>query len=111
MREKIRDKERLIHIVEAIDTIFEFTQGFTFEDYGNNKMMKFAVVKNLEIVGEAAYLLSKEFKNQHPEIEWDDVIGMWHLLVHGYYHINDAIVWATIQDNLPHLQGQIKKIR
>ena len=110
MREKIRDKERLFHIKEAIENIFEFTQGFTFADFCNNKMMKFAVIKNFEIIGEAAYLLSKELKKQHTEIEWDDIVGMRHLLVHGYYHIKDEIVWATIQDNLLLLQNQIKQM-
>ena len=65
MREKIKDKARLLHIIEAIDNLFEFTNGISFEQYRRNKVLRFAVIKNLEIIGEAAYLLSK---NLHPNI-------------------------------------------
>jgi uncharacterized protein with HEPN domain len=73
-------------------------------------MLRFAVVKNLEIVGEAAYLLSKDFKNQHAEIEWSDIIAMRHVLVNGYYQIKNERIWETILNDLPLLQLQIKKI-
>jgi uncharacterized protein with HEPN domain len=59
MREKPRDKERLNHMIEAIDNIFEFTKGKSFDVYRSDKMLRFAVIKNIEIVGKAAYLLTK----------------------------------------------------
>ena len=62
MREKPKDSERLNHMIEAIDNIFEFVDGKTFNDYKNDKILSFAVIKNLEIIGEAAYLLTKDFK-------------------------------------------------
>lgn len=68
MREKPKDKGRLLHILEAIDNLFEFTDGLSFEGYKSDKILRFAVIKNLEIVGEAAYLLSKEFKAEHAEV-------------------------------------------
>lgn len=68
MREKPKDKGRLLHILEAIDNLFEFTDGLSFEEYKSDKILRFAVIKNLEIVGEAAYLLSKEFKAEHAEV-------------------------------------------
>jgi uncharacterized protein with HEPN domain len=110
MRERPRDNERLQHMLEAISNIFEFTQGLSFDDFCNNKMLRFAVVKNLEIVGEAAYLLSKDFKSQHIEVEWDDIIAMRHVLVHGYYQIKNERIWATTLSELPLLQTQIKKL-
>ena len=57
MREKPRDNDRLNHMIEAIDNIFEFVEGKSFEIYKNDKILRFAVIKNLEIIGEAAYLL------------------------------------------------------
>jgi uncharacterized protein with HEPN domain len=54
--------------------------------------LRFAVIKNLEIIGEASYLLTKEFKSRHDSIEWKDIIGMRHILVHGYYQISDEII-------------------
>jgi uncharacterized protein with HEPN domain len=104
MREKPKDKERLFHMIEAIDNIFEFTDGKSFEVYKNDKILRFAIIKNLEIVGEAAYLLSKDFKESHPSVEWNDIIGMRHILVHGYYQIRDEIVWATVQTDLKPLR-------
>jgi uncharacterized protein with HEPN domain len=97
-------------MLEAISNIFEFTQGLSFDDFCDNKMLRFAVVKNLEIVGEAAYLLTKDFKNQHAEVEWDDIIAMRHVLVHGYYQIKNKRIWATILNELPLLQPQIKEM-
>ena len=107
MREKPRDKERLNHMIEAIDNISEFTNGKSFDVYRNDKMLRFAVIKNIEIVGEAAYLLTKEFKINHPSIEWEDMIGMRHILVHGYYQIKDEIIWATIETELQPLKEKI----
>jgi len=70
-------------------------------------MLRFAVIKNIEIVGEAAYLLTKEFKTNHPSIEWEDMIGMRHILVHGYYQIKDEIIWATIETELQPLKEKL----
>jgi len=110
MREKIKDKTRLLHIVEAIDNIFEFVDGKTFESYKNDKILKFAVIKNLEIIGEAAYLLTKDFKTNHQTVEWQDLIGMRHILVHGYYQIKDEIVWTTIETDLAPLKNEVLSI-
>lgn len=108
MREKPKDKGRLLHILEAINNLFEFTDGISFEEYKSNKILRFAVIKNLEIVGEAAYLLTKEFQSEHPEVEWEAVIYMRHVLVHGYYQIRDEIVWATLQTDLLPLKEKVE---
>lgn len=97
-------------MLEAMGNIFEFIGKLSFEDYSQNKMMRFAVVKNLEIVGEAAYLLSKPFKEQHTEVLWDDIIAMRHVLVHGYHQIKDIRVWNTIKNDLPPLQTQLQEM-
>ena len=110
MREKPRDKERLNHIIEAIDNIFEFVEGKQFEVYKQDKILRFAIIKNIEIIGEAAHLLTKEFKEKHKEIQWNDIIGMRHILVHGYYQIKDEIIWATIETELDPLKKSILKL-
>jgi uncharacterized protein with HEPN domain len=109
MREKPKDNERLLHMLEAIDNIFEFINGKSFEVHKNDKILRFAIIKNLEIIGEAAYLLTKEFKSSHDSIEWRDIIGMRHILVHGYYQIKDEIIWATIETELEPLKDKIQK--
>ena len=110
MREKIKDTQRLNHIIEAIDNIFEFVENKSFETYRKDKILRFAVIKNLEIIGEAAYLLTKDFKSEHSHIEWNEMIGMRHILVHGYYQIKDEIIWATIEDELLPLKEKIMQL-
>jgi uncharacterized protein with HEPN domain len=107
MREKPGDKDRLNHMIEAIDNIFEFVDGKSFEAYKNDKMLRFAIIKNLEIIGEAAYLLKPDFKSDHDYIQWKDMISMRHILVHGYYQIRDEIIWATIETELRTLRKKI----
>lgn len=110
MREKPRDKERLLHMIEAIDNIYEFVKGKSFNYYQKDKILRFAVIKNLEIVGEAAYLLTNDLKKNNIGIEWKDIISMRHVLVHGYYQIKDEIVWATIEFELDPLKKKLINI-
>ena len=107
MREQIRDKSRLEHILESINYILEFTKGIDFEEFIKNKMLQFAVVKNLEIIGEASYKLTNDFKSNHSEVEWGKVISMRHILVHGYYDTDEMIVWDTAI-NLSSFKKQIQ---
>ena len=110
MRERIRDKGRLEHILQAIDNTIEFTKDIFFEDFADDKKLFFAVVKNIEIIGEASYMLSKEFKTTNNHIEWDVIIGLRHVLVHGYYHISKERVWKIIQKDLLPLKEQIQTL-
>lgn len=107
MREKPKDKDRLFHIIEAIDTIHDFLDGKNFETFHNDKILRFAIIKNLEIIGEAAYLITKELKNKYPEVPWREIIGMRHILVHGYYQIKEEIIWATIENEINPLKESI----
>jgi len=108
MRERVRDKSRLEHILESIDNIFEFTKEVTYNDLITNKLLNFAVVKNLEIIGEASYRITKEFRANHPEIEWRVIIDLRHVLVHGYYKIKQEIIWDIIQKDLLPLREKIQ---
>ena len=110
MREVIRDSGRLEHILIAIGNVQKFLEGKTFEDLCQDKISFYAVVKNIEIVGEAANNLTKEMQMQHPEVQWKDVISMRHVLVHDYYSIDARTAWQTAQENLPQLKEQIEKI-
>lgn len=67
MRERIRDKSRLEHILQAIERIRRYTKGKTFDDFIADDMMYYAIVKNIEIIGEASNMLTEEFRNAHPD--------------------------------------------
>ena len=71
--------------MEAIANVFEFMEGKTVDDLTNDKLLFYGVVKNVEIIGEAAYMLTNEIKDQHPATPRIDIVGMRHVLVHGYY--------------------------
>ncbi|GHV09497.1 DUF86 domain-containing protein [Bacteroidia bacterium] len=108
MRERPRDQERLQHILAAIDDILEFTKDQSFEAFAGNKMMKHAVYRNFTVIGEAANLLTKEYRDENTAIEWVKIISMRHVLVHGYYEADDRIVWQTIIEDLPLLKKKLR---
>ena len=108
MREAVRDLDRLLHIQECMNNIQEFVENKTFDEFVADKLLFYAVVKNVEIIGEAAYMLTKEFCAEHPNTPWKDIIGMRHVLVHGYYTTSKNFIWATVQQDLPILRPQIE---
>ena len=110
MREQIKDRGRLEHILDAIEKAFEFTENVSFDEFKTNALLRYAVVKSVEIVGEASYKLTKEFREQHSEIEWREIISMRHILVHGYYQTKDNIIWDTVKIYFPPLKEQIQKL-
>ena len=107
MRETVRDRDRLEHIVEAIDRILAFADGKTKEELEADNLKYYGIVKNIEIIGEATYMLTHAFCGQHPETPWEFIAKMRHVLVHDYYQINPNEVWAVIQDDLSPLRDQV----
>ena len=109
MRERIRDKERLVHILTAIDNLTDGSKRYTVEQAEKDTIIFFGFVKQLEIIGEATYKLTNEFRAEHPEAPWNKMEGMRHVLVHGYYMISPAKVWNVIKNDLPSLRSQIEQ--
>ena len=107
MREIIRDRGRLEHIIEQINNIEEFVANKSLKDLENDKILQYAVIKSIEIIGEASYMLTNDFRNTHKEVEWEEIIRMRHVLVHGYYHISVMMIWEIIQSDLHKLKQQI----
>ena len=107
MREPARDKGRLQDILQAIEYVKQFTEGLSYEDFLKDKRTYFAIVKNVEIVGEAAYMLSNDFKAQHTELPWKAIINMRHVLVHGYTNILPEVLWETVQEDLEPVKQQV----
>lgn len=107
MREQIKDPARLRHILMAIDSVFEYTDGISYDDFVHDSMRYHAVVYNIMIIGEAAYMLTQEFRDSHPETPWRQIKGMRHFLVHGYHQVEKDIVWKVITGELRLLKVQI----
>jgi uncharacterized protein with HEPN domain len=109
MREAIRDIDRLRHIDECIEHINDFLKGKSFEDMKGDVMCFHAVVYNIMIIGEAANLLTKDFRERHPDVPWRDIVDMRNALVHGYITTNASLVWDTCTNDLPSLRNEITK--
>ena len=109
MREQLRDKERLEHILAAIDRVARYTKDKTFDDLLADDMMYYAVVKNIEMMGEAANMLTSEFQESHPETPWKMVKGMRNYIVHEYFQIDKAVVWDVVTNELSTLREQISR--
>ena len=109
MRELVRDKGRLEDIVEYSANVIKIIENVEFEEFSSNILIYFSTMKNVEIVGEAAYMLTKEFKASHPEIPWKQVEGMRHVLVHGYSQVLPRILWATAKESIPEIKKQVER--
>ena len=109
MREANKDNTRLEHIVQAIERIKRYTNGKRLDDLVEDDMMYYAVVKNMEIIGEASNLLTDDFKNVHSETPWKQITGMRNYIVHEYFQVDNTVIWDVIQNDLPQLEQQVKE--
>lgn len=109
MRERSKDKIRVEHIISAIERINRYTEGKSIEDLEQDDMMYYAVVKNMEIIGEASNLLTDDFKNVHSETPWKQITGMRNYIVHEYFQVDNTVIWDVIQNDLPQLEQQVKE--
>jgi uncharacterized protein with HEPN domain len=94
------DQIRLRHMLDAAREAIGFVQHRRREDLDQDRQLEWALVKAIEIIGEAAQL-SPDARAQVAGIPWDKIIGMRHRLVHAYFDINRAILWTTVQEGLP----------
>jgi uncharacterized protein with HEPN domain len=88
---------------DAASAALSFSAGKTREDLESGMMFQFALVRALEIVGEAAARVAEESRAAHPEIPWANIVGMRNRLIHGYFDVDLNILWRTVTDHLPPL--------
>lgn len=106
----IDDLTRLHHIQDAAREAIDFMSGKTRDDLTNNRMLVLAVVKDLEIIGEAAGRISSECRVRHPEIPWTVMVGMRNRLTHAYFSIDLDSVWDTSSNDLAPLVEQLERV-
>lgn len=109
MRERARDKGRLQDIVEYSNNVTMLIDGYSLERLVSDKRTYYSVMKNVEIVGEAAFMLSTAFKDAHPETPWKIVQGMRHVLVHDYANVISETLYDTAVNSIPVLRKQVEK--
>ena len=106
----IDDRTRILHMLDASRKAIIYGKKYTRQDIENNEILRLALVKIIEIVGEAAAKTSLPLQKAHPEVPWPQIISMRNRLVHGYFDINLDILWQTIKEDLPVLIPQLEKI-
>lgn len=104
------DAVRLNHMIGYCELALGFVVGQQRHQLDSNKMLELAVVRAIEIVGEAASKISAEAQAKHPDIPWRAIIGMRNRLVHAYFDINTEVVWQTITVELPALLPKLQAI-
>lgn len=104
------DAVRLRHMLDAAHHALRFVQGRTRGDLDHDRQLVFALVKAIEIIGEAAYRTSPAGRAKVPELPWEDMVAMRHRLVHAYFDIDLDILWKTTQDDIPPLVAALERI-
>ncbi len=98
------------HMIESIERIEEFMKNAGEVDFEKNLQLQDAVVRRLEIIGEAAKNLPSDFKNKYPDISWKEIIGTRDKIIHHYFGVDLSIVWDIIKNELPDLKKKLEKI-
>ena len=97
-------------IRDAVAKAQQFVADMTFEQFAEDEKTAFAVVRCLEIIGEAARKIPEPVRGQYPQVPWQEMMGMRNFLIHDYMGVNYRVVWNTIQNDLPPLKQQIEQI-
>ena len=105
-----RDDAYLLDMLKAARRVIKYVSGLSSEDFEKNELTQDAVVRNLEIIGEAASKISPETRNTHTELAWNEIIGMRNLLIHEYFRVNLTRVWDTITNDIPRLVSFLEEI-
>ena len=107
---RTEDTVRLRHMIEAAESAAQFIADRSRSDLDSDRMLLFAVVRAIEVVGEAASKLSEEFRAAHPGIPWRAIVGMRNRLIHAYFDIDTQTVWETTTQELPPILNQLREL-
>jgi uncharacterized protein with HEPN domain len=95
---------QLTDILDAINFIDEITQGMDIQGFKTDRLVRDAVIRNLQVIGEAARVLPEDIKQQSFEIEWHEIVGTRNIIIHQYFGIDLDIIWNAVKENLPELK-------
>ena len=98
-------------IAESIKDIESFTRGISEESFSNDRLRQDAVIRRLEVMGEAVKNIPDSFREKHPEVQWKKIAGLRDRIIHAYFEVDLDITWGIIKGDLPELKKKINKIK
>jgi uncharacterized protein with HEPN domain len=104
------DSDYLQDMLTATTRALQFVEGITLTAFEANVEKQYAVVRALEIIGEAANKVSVANRDRYPNLPWREMIGMRNAVIHGYFGVDNQVVWRTVQEDLPALKAQLEQI-
>jgi uncharacterized protein with HEPN domain len=108
---RAEDRDRLAHMIDAADAMAAFVTGRAREDLDSDRMVLFAVVRAIEVLGEAASRVSADVRDSAPEVPWAAIVAMRNRLIHGYFDVDATLVWKTATEEIPDLLPHLRALR
>ncbi|GAB5411222.1 MAG: DUF86 domain-containing protein [Chlamydiales bacterium] len=104
-----KDLLRLKHMLDSTDAVLAFSKGKRKESLKKDRLYQSAVLRELEIIGEAAGRISEKTKKKFPQLPSKVLVGMRNRLIHAYFDVDLDIIWTTIREDIPHFKPNLKK--
>ena len=104
------DREFILDMMIACERMLEYTEQLSYEDFSKNQMAIDAVVRNLEILGEAAKNVSNELKSKYPEVEWQEIARTRDKIIHSYFGVDISIIWDILANDIPVLKNKLQNL-
>lgn len=109
MREHSRDRGRLEDILKYAQNVEQIVNGISYKQFVADIRIYYSVMKNVEVIGEAANMLTRHFREEHNELPWRLIVSMRNMLVHGYAQVSDADLWLTATNDIKPLSEQVQR--
>ncbi len=109
-KNKFSDKERLIHILASVNFIIKYTADLNEDEFLRDEILKRAIVREFEVLGEAANYISKDVQTKYDNIEWTKIISLRNRLIHEYLDVNYRTVWEIVEEEINNLKENVEII-
>jgi len=109
----MKNRSDLLYVTDMLESITRvegYIEGMEFNEFKENNMAKDAVLRNLEVLGEAAKNLSTAIKEKYPDIPWKRIIGLRNIVIHGYFGVDFDNIWKIITDNVPEVKPSLEEV-